>query len=208
MEESSAKYLNKIPIGLIYSRLFIGLVILFIAYFRTDWFRQITVFLIVTGLLTDIFDGIIARKLKVSTRKLRRMDSSVDQVFWICCLIASYLICPEFFKVHSIKLLIILIVEGLTYVISYLRFRKEVATHAILSKFWTLTIMAAIIQVVVSCNSSLLFNVCFYLGIVSRLEIIGILLIIREWTNDVPSIYHAIQLRQGKEIKRHRLLNG
>lgn len=169
---------------------------------------MIIVFLIILGILTDIFDGLIARSLNVSTQTLRRMDSSVDQVFWICTLIGAYLICGDFFNANYLKLLILLAVEGLTYVVSFIRFKKEVATHAILSKIWTLTIMGTLIQIVLSSNSLILFNICFYFGILTRLEIIAILLIIREWTNDVPSIYHAILLRQGKQIKRHKLLNG
>jgi len=208
VETQPKNFLSRIPLGLIFSRLLIGFVILVYSYFQPTSFQFIITSLIVIGLLTDIFDGIIARKLNVSTRKLRRMDSSVDQMFWICCLIGAWMICPEFFKTNSLKLLIILIVEALTYVVSFLRFRKEVATHAIMSKVWTLTIMAAIIQVVLSCNSSVLFELCFYVGIISRLEIIAILFILKEWTNDVPSIYHAILIRQGKEIKRHKLLNG
>jgi CDP-diacylglycerol--glycerol-3-phosphate 3-phosphatidyltransferase len=208
LETQPKKYLFKIPIGLIYSRLIVGLVILLFAYFQIASFNYIITLLIVIGLLTDIFDGIIARKLNVSNRKLRRMDSSVDQVFWICCLIGAYMICPQFFKANSVKLIIILVVETLTYVVSFLRFRKEVATHAIMSKVWTLFLMAAIIQVILSCNSYVLFELCFYVGIISRLEIVAILFILKNWTNDVPSIYHAVLIRQGKEIKRHKLLNG
>jgi len=136
------------------------------------------------------------------------MDSSIDQVFWICALIAAYLICEDFFRANYMKLLILLSVEGLTYVVSFVRFKKEVATHAILSKIWTLTIMATLIQIVLSCNSLILFNICFYFGILTRLEIIAILFIIKEWTNDVPSLYQAILLRKGKTIKRHKFLNG
>lgn len=191
-----------------YTRLVLGFVIVFLSYFQVTSYRVIIVSLIVLGLLTDVFDGLIARRLNVSTQKLRRMDSSVDQVFWICSLIASYVICDDFFKANYLKLLIILVVEGITYAVSFIRFQKEVATHAILSKIWTLTIMGTLIQIVITCDSLLLFNICFYIGIISRLEIISILLILKEWTNDVPSLYHAILLRQGKSIKRHKLLNG
>jgi len=51
-------------------------------------------------------------------------------------------------------------------------------------------------------------NICFYLGIISGVEIMVILLILKVWTNDVPGIYHAILLRQGKTIKRNKLFNG
>lgn len=191
-----------------YLRLILGFVIVSLSYFQVSSFRMIIVLLIILGVLTDIFDGIIARKLNISTQKLRRMDSSVDQVFWICTLIGAYLICGDFFNANYLKLLILLAVEGLTYVVSFIRFKKEVATHAILSKIWTLTIMGVLIQVIISCNSLMLFNICFYLGVFSRLEIIAILIVLKNWTNDVPSLYHAVLLRQGKQIKRHKLLNG
>lgn len=200
--------LNKIPIGLMYFRLAFGFIIVALSYFQVDSFRLIIVALIILGVLTDIFDGIIARRLNISSQRLRRMDSSIDQVFWICTLIGAFIVCADFFKINYIKLLIILIVEGLTYVVSFAKFKKEVATHAILSKIWTLTIMGTLIQIIISCNSLILFDICFYLGVISRLEIIAILLILKEWTNDVPSVYHAILLRQGKKIKRNKLFNG
>jgi phosphatidylglycerophosphate synthase len=202
------KLLHLIPSVLIYSRLVFGFVILFLVVSQVDSYRMIIAVLIVLGLISDIFDGIIARKLNISSQKFRRLDSSVDQVFWICCVIGAYLVCPDFFKAHWIKLLILVIVEALTYVVSFVRFKKEVATHAISSKFWALSIMAALIQVILSCNSLIVFDICFWLGIITRIEIIAILLIIKEWTNDVPSVYHAFLLRKGKEIKRNKLFNG
>jgi len=193
---------------LMYVRLAFGFIIVYISWFPINSFRMIIVTLIILGVLTDIFDGIIARKLNVSSQYLRRMDSSIDQVFWICTLIGAFIICTDFFKINYMKLLILLAVEGLTYVVSFIKFKKEVATHAILSKIWTLTIMVTLIQIILSCNSVIFFNICFYFGILTRIEIIAILFILKEWTNDVPSLYHAILLRQGKQIKRNKLFNG
>ncbi len=50
------------------------------------------------GLLTDIFDGIIARKVGVSSEKLRRLDSQVDLVFWLSLGFAAYFINTELIK--------------------------------------------------------------------------------------------------------------
>lgn len=166
------------------------------------------VVILLWAIISDIFDGIIARKLGISTERLRRMDSSIDQVFWIFSMVAAMVICPGFFKANYLKILIVMVLEGVCYLISFIRFRKEVATHAILSKIWTLSIVATLIQIVLTCQSAILFNVWFYLGIITRLEIIAILIILKKWTNDVPGLYQAIQLRRGKEIKRHKLFNG
>lgn len=48
----------------------------------------------------------------------------------------------------------------------------------------------------------------FVLGLLSRLEIIAILIMLKSWTNDVPSLLHAIKLRKGVPIKRNRYFNG
>jgi hypothetical protein len=96
----------------------------------------------------------------------------------------------------------------LTYLICFLKFKKEVATHSISSKIWTLILFATLIQIMTTCHSTTLFQISFYIGLITRLEIIGIIFILRKWTNDVPSLYHAVLLRQGKSIKRNKLFNG
>lgn len=199
---------KQIPIALIYSRLVFAALIIVLAIQQPAHYRLLINVLLVTGLLTDVFDGIIARKLNISTVKLRRLDSVVDQVFWISSLVAAYLICGTFFKERAILLFLLLAAEAMTYGVSYIKFKKEVATHAISSKFWTLLILATLIQIISSCDSSWLFMTCFYVGMVTRMEILAILLLLSAWENDIPSVFHAIRIRQGKKIKRNKLFNG
>lgn len=200
--------MTKIPIALIYSRGIIGIIILILAFCNGPYYPILAITLLIIGLLTDILDGIIARRLGISSERLRRLDSLADQVFWILIAISTFIQCPEFFKTNSLKLFILLSAEGLIYLVSYLKFKKEVATHAISSKIWTLILFATLVQIMATCKSGILFELCFYVGIITRLEIIAIILILRKWTTDVPTVYHAIHLRQGKPIKRHKLFNG
>jgi CDP-diacylglycerol--glycerol-3-phosphate 3-phosphatidyltransferase len=200
--------MNRIPIALIYARLLLGVAILACSFMQVRYYNIIAVVLFTTGLLTDIFDGIIARRLNISSQKLRRLDSTIDQVFFIMVAVATYIQCKAFFHNNWLLLTILLGTEALTYVVSFAKFKKEVATHAISSKIWTLILFATLIQIMITCDAPVLFQWCFYVGMISRLEIITILLLLRRWTNDVPSVYHAVLLRKGKEIKRHRLFNG
>jgi CDP-diacylglycerol--glycerol-3-phosphate 3-phosphatidyltransferase len=201
-------FLKKVPLYLIYSRLIIGIIILSLSLLQSTWYRWCMVILMILGVFTDIFDGIIARRLEVSTERMRRLDSLIDQIFWLMILGATCITCPQFLLQHYVEITIILAAEAVAYLISYIRFRKEVATHAISSKIWTLTILATIIQIMLSCKVGVLFQCCFYLGLATRLEIILIVSIIRNWYNDVPSVYHAILLRKGRDIKRSKLFNG
>jgi len=198
---------NRIPILLIYSRLIIGFAIVALALAENPQ-KNVIVALFLIGLLTDIFDGIIARKLKISTEKLRRMDSSVDQVFFICIIGATCIICPDFFLSNKVKLGILIGTEILAYAVCYLKFKKEIATHSIGAKLWTLVLFFTLIQVIFECQSGGLFALCFWFGIATRLEITAIILVLKKWTNDVPTIFHAIKLRNGKTIHRNKLFNG
>ncbi len=186
----------------------IGFLIIALSLITIENFQAITVVLLSIGLLTDIFDGIIARHLQISTQKLRRMDSTVDQIFFISVGLAAYIQCPEFFKTNASKIIILAGSEALIYLVSFLRFRKEVATHSIGAKIWTLVLFGTLVQVILQCQSVILFNLCFWVGLLTRAEIIAILFILKTWTNDVPSVFHSIQLRKGKTIKKNKLFNS
>jgi CDP-diacylglycerol--glycerol-3-phosphate 3-phosphatidyltransferase len=198
----------KVPILLIYLRLLLGFIVLASSIVHITHYAIIAIILLTLGLLTDIFDGIIARQLNISTQKLRRLDSSVDQVFFICIAIATYIQCPDFFHTNSTKLIILFSVEALAYLVCFIKFKKEIATHTIGAKLWTLLLFSTLIEVIFHCESKVLFELCFWMGIITRLEIIGIMLTLKNWTNDVPTLIHAVKLRQGKEIKKHKLFNG
>lgn len=200
--------MKQIPMILIYSRLVIGFLILVLSYTHIAHYNTIAIVLFAIGLLTDIFDGIIARQLNISTQKLRRLDSTIDQAFFIMIGIATFIQAPQFFYDNWLKLLLLLSIEALTYLVCFLKFRKEIATHSISSKIWVLILFATIIQIMAVNYATSLFQVCFYVGVVTRLEIIAIILLLKNWSNDVPSVYHAVLLRQGKPINRHKLFNG
>lgn len=200
--------MNKIPLLLIYSRLVIGVIIIVLSVIRIENYSTIAVLLVTIGLLTDIFDGIIARQLNISTTKLRRLDSTIDQFFFISVIVATYIQCPIFFEQNILKLALLIGVELLSYLVSFIKFKKEIATHSIGAKIWTLFLFITLVQLIFECQSHVLFTICFWLGLLTRLEIILILLMLKKWTNDVPSLYHAIKLRQGKEIRRNKMFNG
>ena len=69
---------TQIPKLLIFARLIIGLTLIVLSSLNIGHYKMIAIALLTIGLLTDIFDGIIARLLSISTQKLRRLDSTID----------------------------------------------------------------------------------------------------------------------------------
>ena len=200
--------ITKLPITLIFLRLAIGLTIILLSVKHIANYKFVAVLFLSIGLLADIFDGIIARRLNISTETLRRLDSTIDQVFFISFAGATYIQCPDFFRTNSLKLTTLFGFEGLTYIVCFIKFRKEIATHSIGAKIWALLLFATLVQLFLQCQSIVLFNICFWVGLLSRIEIIAIVLTLKKWTSDVPTVYHSLKLRQGKEIKRHKMFNG
>lgn len=143
--------MNKLPIWLIYTRLLLGFVMVGFSLMHVSNYATIFIILLTVGLLTDIFDGIIARKLNVSTQSLRRLDSTIDQVFFLSATFSAYIHCTSFFTNNTGLLLTVIGFEALTYLVCFIKFRKEIAIHSIGAKIWTLILFATLLQIVVQC---------------------------------------------------------
>lgn len=198
----------KIPHYLILFRVLLAPVIVSLAFVLKDESRVPIVILMYLGLLSDIFDGIIARKQNISTEKLRRLDSQADLLFWIAIALSTWIIFPSLIKANRFGLASILIMEGLCYLISILKFGKETCTHAFLSKMWGITLLISFTALIGFNHAGIPFKAAVVLGIISQLDVIAIILILPKWTHDIPSAYHAYLIRKNIPFKRNKLFNG
>ncbi len=199
--------LRNIPWLLIYSRIVIGLAIGILAFSPSPDASKWIVILMAIGLLSDIFDGIIARRLNVSTKKLRLWDSNVDQIFWLVTIAAVFYLNQAFVQAQLFWIVTLVVFEMLCYVISYLKFKKPVATHTLLAKMWTITLLWFLIDLALNSTSTYAFSTCVILGIISRIEIILIFLTLKKWATDVPSILAVSKINRGLPVRRFKLFN-
>ncbi|WP_199141277.1 CDP-alcohol phosphatidyltransferase family protein [Pedobacter sp. ASV12] len=197
-----------IPYMLILLRLLLAPTVVILAYFFGAQSALVILGLMYVGLFSDIFDGIIARKQQLSTAKMRRIDSQVDLVFWLGIAWSCYLIYPDLIEENKIGVILVLAMEGLCYLVSFLKFGKETCTHAFLSKMWGLTLLAMFTALLGFAHNGWIFKTCVVLGLVSQLDVILINLILRNWAHDVPSFYHAILMRKGIPFKKSKYLNS
>ena len=75
---------KKFPILLIIFRLFAGLTIVTISIANISNAGVFCTIILALGVLSDIFDGVLARKFNVVTNDLRLWDSRIDVIFWLC----------------------------------------------------------------------------------------------------------------------------
>ena len=110
-----------IPTALILFRLVLVPIILGLAYFVGEEANITILVLMYLGLISDIFDGIIARKKNMSTEKLRRMDSQTDILFWLSIGFASWLLYPKLMADHTVFIIAIIALEICCYAISFIK---------------------------------------------------------------------------------------
>ncbi len=197
-----------IPLSLIIFRLLLGPAMIWLTYIFKNTFRIELTILLLLGFLSDIFDGIIARKIGVSSEKLRRMDSQTDLVFWLCIGYCSFLLQPQIFAKNYIALLFIFFMEALTYIYSISKFGKETCTHALLSKLWGLSLFVAFVAIIGFGYGGITFFISLVLGLIGHIDVLLIIYFLPKWTHDVPSCYHAYLIKKGVEIKRNKWFNG
>lgn len=200
--------MNRIPVLLIYIRLIIGIIVLLLSILHPSgtivWITGLTLI----GFLTDIIDGIVARKSGVSTISLRKLDSIIDRIFWLMVLTSCFVLYPSFMLTKLALIGALLLFEMIVFSFCLIKFYKIPSPHNFLAKLWGVSIVLTLTEVIISGSSGWLFTTMIFLGIISRFDSLIIHIMLKKWDHDIPSMYHAYLLRQGKTFKRNDLLNG
>lgn len=186
---------NKIPFLLIVFRFLAGLFLIAISNWNSKKVGSICAIVLALGVLSDIFDGVLARKFNVVTDNLRLWDSRVDVIFWVCTTIALHILYPTLWHISWVMIFVLGIMETIPRVISHIRFKREASTHHILSKIFTLFLWATISLAFFKGELGNLYWFTLFIGIISQLEAIIIMLIIPQWAIDVKSIKSAWKMR-------------
>lgn len=160
--------------------------------------------MVAAGLLSDIFDGMLARRWKTDTDALRLTDSMTDIVFYLGVTITFALECPELWDIYRPVVGVMIALEVIRFVIDMARFRRPSSYHAFLSKLaglvLSLGVMAALLaddgpDITLAIAGALL-TVGLAIGVLSQLEGLLMTLILPRWRRDVRSLAAAWRLRR------------
>lgn len=200
------KVLHKIPHALLYSRLVVAILIIVFSFLGVA--PAIIVALSIYAILSDVFDGIIARHLKISTIEMRQLDTKIDTVFWFSCLFYICINHHEFLKSRLLQIGVLVFSEFFIIGFGFVKFQERISYHTILSKFWAILLLWFFIDLVLNNSSNISFNISFWYGMVVQIEILLIAIILKNPQTDVAGLIPAIKLRKGAQISRNRLFNG
>ncbi len=194
------RFAEATPAGLIITRLLCAPLTIWLA---RAWGPAIAPWLgvmLVYCCLSDIFDGIVARKLGVDSVFLRRADSIVDIVYAASLYHAVACLAPQAWLAMRPYFGGLVIVESAVYVVTFARFGRAQSAHNYASKVFGLVsaiVFAGFFFTGNTHNSEVWMQASLVVGMLARFDTLLIYCILREWTHDIPTAYHALLINRG-----------
>ncbi|WP_204102518.1 MULTISPECIES: CDP-alcohol phosphatidyltransferase family protein [Spirulina sp. CCY15215] len=143
--------------------------------------------------LSDIFDGIIARRLKISTPQLRQADSWADLSLYGCIAISALHLYSPLISPFLIPLSSLLFAQLALFALNLLKYGKMPSYHGYSAKLWGITLGLAIAALFGFGQTGGFFGLAIAAGWFNTLEEILITLILPQWSHDIPSFFHALE---------------
>lgn len=185
-----------LPLALIATRALFAPVLLLLAFAWPS--KPMFGILLLLAVISDVMDGLIARRLGTATPGLRRLDSVADSVFYLCAMLAAWHLHETQLREFLIPLVILLLLELARYAFDYVKFRREASYHMWSSRAWGLALFIGFFSLLALGKGGWPIAIAIYVGIVADLEGLAISVVLTKWRTDVRTILHAVRLRRAQ----------
>jgi len=168
-----------------------------------DWDGRWLGAIVVVALVSDIYDGILARRWDGETAGLRMSDSVADTIFYLGVVWALWLREPQVLRGNWRWWVALFVIEGVRYGFDFWKFGKAASYHSYSAKAWGLLIAVAVVGVLSFGGLRWLVWVALVFGTVVNAEGLAMSLMLPRWKNDVKTLGRAWRLR--KEMLAERI---
>lgn len=152
--------------------------------------------MIAAGFLSDVYDGILARRWGTAGPRLRAADSAADTVFYLGVLIAIVERHWPVLRARFVLLAALLALEATRLIFDWVKFRRMASYHSYAAKAWGILLLAAALALLCFDRGYWLVTAALAWGIACDLEGLAISVLLPEWTHDVKSLPRALALRR------------
>jgi phosphatidylglycerophosphate synthase len=152
--------------------------------------------MVVAALLSDICDGILARRWGGETAGLRMSDSVADTIFYLGVVGALWVREPQVLRGNWLWWVGLFAMEGVRYGFDFWKFGKAASYHSYIAKAWGLLIAVAVVGVLSFGGLRWLIWVALVFGIVVNAEGLAMSVMLPRWKNDVKTLVRAWEFRK------------
>merc|ERR1711907_303363 len=151
----------------------------------------------VAAIFSDIYDGVIARRIGMATESLRTADSTADQVLFLALAVSAWHLQRDVILGFQWPLIAAFVSQLALFATWLGIFGRMPCCHGYSAKVWGLAMLVAVVALFGFNYEPLLWApiICCMLNAVDE---IAIALILPEWDHDVKSVVHALRLRKAR----------
>lgn len=162
---------------------------------RCGWNGSALAAIVLTALLSDIFDGVLARRWKTDTAALRLSDTLADTAFYLCVAAAIGFGMTVVWHQYRSGVLLVLGCEVLHFALDFAKFGRPASYHSYVAKTWGLVLAVAVVVTFVTQHVSIWMSAAVVLGVLSNAETLAMSLILPVWRRDVKTLARAWRIR-------------
>ena len=164
------------------------LVLLFSGYY------QLFKWLLALSFFTDLIDGYLARKFKVTSVMGTRLDSIGDDLTVFAALVGLFIINPAFIKAHKTELILLFIVFSIETGYAFYRYGKMSNFHTYLAKLAAfLQGVFLLVAILFDEPNPVLYYAAFFITLIQLLEEIVITALLPDWRTNVKGLYWVLK---------------
>jgi len=157
------------------------------------WPLSIAAWIIPFALVSDIFDGIIARRLKVATPLLRRADGWADHLFLISFVIFVLVFRYSLLAPYMGWIIATAIFKIINAVAAHIRYGREAALHLYTAKLWAIPFYGVLFELIIGHEPLWLIWPTLIIGFIAMTEGLLATLLIPVWMHDKATIFAALK---------------
>jgi CDP-diacylglycerol--glycerol-3-phosphate 3-phosphatidyltransferase len=150
---------------------------------------------LVVAFLSDIFDGVIARRLGLVSPQLRVADGRTDVWFYLWVVASAWQSHQGAIIATALPILLMVAAQLLSWLTDWWKYRQLCNYHAYTAKLWGITLFVATVALFGFDTGGVFFWVAAVAGVLCLAEEIAMTLTLDTWTCDVPSVFHALRLQ-------------
>ncbi|MFP5236117.1 MAG: CDP-alcohol phosphatidyltransferase family protein [Acidobacteriota bacterium] len=158
--------------------------------------------IIATGFLSDVYDGVLARRWGTATAGLRLADSVTDTIFFLGLLAAAVIRHGPVLRERGWWIAAVLVLEAAQLMVGALKYGRMVSYHSYASKAWGFLLAVATVALLCFDRAFWLVTLALAWGVLCELEGMAMSLLLPEWTHDVKTLHHAAKIRKAL-LSRH-----
>jgi phosphatidylglycerophosphate synthase len=152
---------------------------------------------LVAGFLSDVLDGVVARRQGAATAELRLADTIVDTIFYVAAAIALKIAVPGAYRGLWLPLVLLIVVHVSRTTFELTKYGRIASYHMWSARFLGVLIVAAFGYAFATGRPTVLLACAMWVGIANEIEGFAASAILPNWRTDVPSLVHAYKWRAG-----------